>query len=86
MPLRLPDRTQRRRLGLVLFGFDDRGKFGFVAFHVRGDWARVSIDLTEVAAARKIGVQDDRVTSWEAGHVNSTGRSFRPARRPTLPR
>jgi hypothetical protein len=39
-----------------------------------------------VAAARKIGVQDDRVTSWEAGHVNSTGRSFRPARRPTLPR
>jgi Zn-dependent peptidase ImmA (M78 family)/transcriptional regulator with XRE-family HTH domain len=30
-------------------------------------WARESIDLTPLAAARKIGVPDDRVASWEAG-------------------
>jgi hypothetical protein len=34
-----PDRTQRRRLRLVLFGFDDRGEFGFVAFLVPGEHA-----------------------------------------------
>jgi Zn-dependent peptidase ImmA (M78 family)/DNA-binding transcriptional regulator YiaG len=30
-------------------------------------WARISIDLSPVAAARKIGVPDDRVLEWEAG-------------------
>jgi hypothetical protein len=35
-----PDRTQRRRLGLVLFGFDDRGEFGFIAIHVPGEHAK----------------------------------------------
>ena len=30
-------------------------------------WARESIDLTPVAAARKIGVPDDRVAAWESG-------------------
>jgi hypothetical protein len=35
-------------------------------------WARQSIDLTEVAAARKIGVPDDRVRAWESGEVQPT--------------
>jgi transcriptional regulator with XRE-family HTH domain len=30
-------------------------------------WARESIDLTPVAASRKIGVPDDRVEAWERG-------------------
>jgi Zn-dependent peptidase ImmA (M78 family) len=30
-------------------------------------WARESIDLTPVAASRKIGVPDDRVEAWETG-------------------
>ncbi len=32
-------------------------------------WARESIDLTPVAAARKIGVPDERVEQWESGAV-----------------
>jgi hypothetical protein len=30
-------------------------------------WARGSIDLTPVAASRKIGVPDDRMEAWEMG-------------------
>ena len=32
-------------------------------------WARETIGLTEVAAARKISVPDDRVAAWEAGEA-----------------
>ncbi|MGW7534080.1 XRE family transcriptional regulator [Amycolatopsis sp. NPDC054798] len=35
-------------------------------------WARVSIGLTEVAAARRIGVPDDRVARWESGDESPT--------------
>jgi Zn-dependent peptidase ImmA (M78 family) len=35
-------------------------------------WARESIDLTPVAAARKIGVPDDRVAAWESGDTQPT--------------
>lgn len=35
-------------------------------------WARESIDLTPVAAARKIGVPDDRVEQWESGQARPT--------------
>jgi Zn-dependent peptidase ImmA (M78 family)/transcriptional regulator with XRE-family HTH domain len=31
-------------------------------------WARETIDLTPLAAARKLGVADDRVIEWEAGN------------------
>ena len=42
-------------------------------------WARKSIDLTEVAAARKIGVPDARVAAWEAGEVHPTIAQLRKA-------
>ncbi|MGW5054755.1 XRE family transcriptional regulator [Actinokineospora sp. NPDC004072] len=35
-------------------------------------WARVTIGMTEVAAARRIGVPDDRVTQWESGEAQPT--------------
>ncbi|MBE8523538.1 ImmA/IrrE family metallo-endopeptidase [Amycolatopsis sp. H6(2020)] len=35
-------------------------------------WARVTIGLMEVAAARRIGVPDDRVTQWETGEAQPT--------------
>ncbi|RSN44901.1 hypothetical protein DMC64_18615 [Amycolatopsis sp. WAC 04197] len=35
-------------------------------------WARTTIGLTEVAAARKIGVPDDRVAQWESGEAQPT--------------
>lgn len=42
-------------------------------------WARQSIDLTEVAAARKIDVPDDRVAAWEAGEALPTVTNLRKA-------
>lgn len=42
-------------------------------------WARESIDLTPVAAARKIGVPDDRVQAWESGQVPPTIAQLRKA-------
>jgi Zn-dependent peptidase ImmA (M78 family) len=42
-------------------------------------WARRSIDLTELAAARKIGVPDDRVAAWEAGQERPTLAQLRKA-------
>ncbi|UJW32453.1 XRE family transcriptional regulator [Saccharothrix sp. AJ9571] len=35
-------------------------------------WARTTIGLTEVAAARKIGVPDGRVEQWESGSAQPT--------------
>jgi Zn-dependent peptidase ImmA (M78 family) len=35
-------------------------------------WARVTTGLTEIAAARKIGVPENRVTQWESGEVQPT--------------
>lgn len=42
-------------------------------------WARESIDLTPVAAARKIGVPDDRVQAWESGAEVPTVAQLRKA-------
>lgn len=42
-------------------------------------WARESIDLTPVAAARRIGVPDDRVEQWESGEVRPTIAQLRKA-------
>jgi Zn-dependent peptidase ImmA (M78 family) len=42
-------------------------------------WARESIDLTPVAAARKIGVPDDRVAAWESGQAQPTIAQLRKA-------
>ena len=42
-------------------------------------WARESIDLSPLAAARKIGVPDDRVQAWEAGEVQPTIAQIRKA-------
>jgi transcriptional regulator with XRE-family HTH domain len=42
-------------------------------------WARESIDLTQVAAARKIGVPDDRVEQWENGEAQPTIAQLRKA-------
>jgi Zn-dependent peptidase ImmA (M78 family) len=42
-------------------------------------WARESIDLTPVAAARKIGVPDDRVGAWESGEARPTIAQLRKA-------
>lgn len=42
-------------------------------------WARESIDLTPLAAARKIGVPDDRVTAWESGEAQPTIAQLRKA-------
>ena len=42
-------------------------------------WARESIDLSAVAAARKIGVPDDRVEAWEAGEAQPTIAQLRKA-------
>jgi Zn-dependent peptidase ImmA (M78 family) len=42
-------------------------------------WARRSIDLTEVAAARKIGVDDDRVAAWESGDARPSVSQLRKA-------
>lgn len=35
-------------------------------------WARETIDLSQVAASRRIGVPDDRVEQWESGEVSPT--------------
>jgi Zn-dependent peptidase ImmA (M78 family) len=35
-------------------------------------WARTSIGLTELAAARKLGLPDDRVAQWESGQAQPT--------------
>lgn len=42
-------------------------------------WARQSIGLTPLAAARKIGVPDDRVERWEAGEQQPTIAQLRSA-------
>jgi Zn-dependent peptidase ImmA (M78 family) len=42
-------------------------------------WARESIDLTALAAARKIGVPDDRVAAWESGEAQPTIAQIRKA-------
>lgn len=42
-------------------------------------WARESIGLTAVSAARKIGVPDDRVSQWEAGDAEPTIAQLRKA-------
>lgn len=42
-------------------------------------WARESIDLTPLAAARKIGVPDDRVAAWESGEAQPTIAQVRKA-------
>jgi Zn-dependent peptidase ImmA (M78 family) len=42
-------------------------------------WARESIDLTPVAAARKIGVPNDRVQAWESGAAKPTIAQLRKA-------
>ncbi len=42
-------------------------------------WARESIDLTPVAAARKIGVPDNRVAAWESGEEQPTIAQLRKA-------
>jgi Zn-dependent peptidase ImmA (M78 family) len=42
-------------------------------------WARESIDLAPVAAARKIGVPDDRVAAWESGDAQPTVAQLRKA-------
>lgn len=42
-------------------------------------WARESIDLSAEAAARKIGVPDDRVQAWEAGEAQPTIAQLRKA-------
>lgn len=42
-------------------------------------WARESIGLTEVGAARKIGVPDDRVAQWESGDTQPTIAQLRKA-------
>jgi Zn-dependent peptidase ImmA (M78 family) len=42
-------------------------------------WARESIGLTPLAAARKIKVPDDRVTQWESGAVRPTVTQLRSA-------
>lgn len=42
-------------------------------------WARESIDLAPAAAARKIGVPDDRVRAWEAGEEQPTIAQLRKA-------
>lgn len=42
-------------------------------------WARESIDLTPVAASRKIGVPDDRVAAWESGAEVPTVAQLRKA-------
>ena len=42
-------------------------------------WARRSIDLTEVAASRKIGVPDERVAAWESGDETPTIAQLRKA-------
>jgi Zn-dependent peptidase ImmA (M78 family)/transcriptional regulator with XRE-family HTH domain len=35
-------------------------------------WARETIDLSDVAASRKLGLADDRVRQWEAGEASPT--------------
>lgn len=42
-------------------------------------WARESIGLTPVSAARKIGVPDDRVRQWESGETRPTVAQLRKA-------
>lgn len=42
-------------------------------------WARESIDLTPVAAARKLNLPDDRVQAWEAGSATPTIAQLRKA-------
>lgn len=42
-------------------------------------WARQSIDLTEVAASRKLDLPDDRVAAWESGEVTPTIAQLRRA-------
>lgn len=42
-------------------------------------WARESIDLTPLAAARKIGVPDARVEEWESGDATPTIAQLREA-------
>lgn len=43
-------------------------------------WARESCGLTEVAAARKLGLPDDRVAAWEVGEVVPTIAQLRKRR------
>ena len=42
-------------------------------------WARESIDLTPVAASRKMDLPDDRVAAWESGDVTPTIAQLRKA-------
>lgn len=74
------------RTGAVL-GFDGHlGQDVFVAASIPAlvepsvlRWARESIDLTPVAAARKIGVPDERVAAWESGDAQPTIAQLRKA-------
>lgn len=42
-------------------------------------WARESSGLTQIAAARKIGLPDGRVTAWESGEAVPTIAQLRKA-------
>jgi Zn-dependent peptidase ImmA (M78 family)/transcriptional regulator with XRE-family HTH domain len=42
-------------------------------------WARESIGLTQLAAARRLGLPDDRVAGWESGDVQPTIAQLRKA-------
>ncbi|WP_134773568.1 XRE family transcriptional regulator [Ornithinimicrobium flavum] len=42
-------------------------------------WARLTIDLTEVAASRKLDLPDDRVAAWESGEERPTIAQLRKA-------
>ncbi|MTG89879.1 ImmA/IrrE family metallo-endopeptidase [Cellulosimicrobium sp. BIT-GX5] len=42
-------------------------------------WARETIDLTPVAAARKLGIPEDRVAAWESGDAQPTVAQLRNA-------
>ncbi|HET7311079.1 MAG TPA: XRE family transcriptional regulator [Mycobacteriales bacterium] len=42
-------------------------------------WARETVGLTQVAAARKLGLPDDRVTQWESGEARPSVAQLRKA-------
>ena len=65
---------------------DNSGRIGHMAAPIPAlvetsvlRWARESIDLTPVAAARKIGVEDGDVAAWESGERQPTITDIRKA-------
>lgn len=42
-------------------------------------WARETIDLSPVAASRKLGLRDDQVEAWESGRARPTVAQLRKA-------